>query len=97
MIRKPLTAHELARLLLAGPDLPVATHANNHTADSRERIRVCRGKTFGCNDSVIIGNISRRRINASSVDIADVLDGGELADDWGFEHKPYTGPTQSKG
>lgn len=30
-----MTAHELARELLAGPDLPVATHAKGHTYLSR--------------------------------------------------------------
>ncbi len=31
-----MTSHELARLLLTGPDLPVATHANNHTYNSED-------------------------------------------------------------
>jgi hypothetical protein len=29
-----VSAHDLARALLEGPDLPVATHANNHTYSS---------------------------------------------------------------
>lgn len=30
-----MTSHELAKLLLTLPDLPVATHANNHTDQGR--------------------------------------------------------------
>lgn len=60
-----MNSHDLARLLLTLPDLPVATHANNHTyldrLDGRE-LGVGLLYTYG-GDHIIVGNISKRNIN----------------------------------
>ncbi len=53
-----MTSHELARLLLTMPDLPVATHAHGHTylsddqaaSHGRIAIGVYRGKHIGIGD-----------------------------------------------
>ena len=58
-----MTAHELARILISGPDLPIATHANNHDCfqDGRIVVAVMRsnyaGGGYGL--SVGIGNYSK--------------------------------------
>jgi hypothetical protein len=63
-----MTAHELAKMLLSVPDLPVATHANNHTymsgADelSHGTLKVGVLETYG-GQHIVIGNISKRNIN----------------------------------
>lgn len=56
-----MTAHELAKLLLDGPDLPVATHANGHSysseADARShgKINVARAPHY-TGEHIMIGN-----------------------------------------
>ncbi len=60
-----MTTHELAHLLLTLPDLPVATHANNHDWFSRD----CGGMTVArtrhyTGEHIQLGNISRRMTNA---------------------------------
>jgi hypothetical protein len=79
-----MTSHELARLLLTLPDLPVATHANNHTAR-------CDSPAWGLlkvgrlnRDQIIVGNFSRKRINYPNDHIVEVYTDGERAtpEDW---------------
>lgn len=63
-----ITSHELARILLANVDLPIATHANNHTyisgVDSRTHgsLRVAILETYG-GQHILIGNPWRDDIN----------------------------------
>ena len=60
-----MTTHELAQRLLDGPDLPVATHANNHTYMSGvdpDRLRLALLHTYG-GDHILIGNPYREDIN----------------------------------
>ena len=81
-IGEDMRAHDLARILLEGPDLPVATHANNHTSDS-EYTRVCIMKMFGGEHHVCIGNISRKHINYPNEYVIAEIDGGdELPENW---------------
>lgn len=66
-----MTSHELARLLLSKPDVPVATHASNHThiPPTEEYMRRLGFDTIRVGmlntGHVCIGNISKRNINGS--------------------------------
>ncbi|MEE8115147.1 MAG: hypothetical protein V3T23_12435 [Nitrososphaerales archaeon] len=79
-----MNSHDLAKILLEAPNLPVATHANNHTA-SHKNIKVgllkSSGGKAGTADSVVIGNMSRRRVNFPNEYIVDMVH-GELVEDW---------------
>lgn len=63
-----MNSHELARRLLELPDLPVATHALNHTymAGLQERthggLKVGLLHTYG-GDHIVIGDIGRKNLN----------------------------------
>lgn len=39
-INEYLSSHELAKILLTLPDLPIATFANNHLADKNNRFNI---------------------------------------------------------
>ena len=81
-----MRSHDLAKILLAGPDLPIATHANNHTADGRNTVRVGIMKSFDGEYNVCIGNLSRRHINYPNDHIIAEIDGGdELPENWRYE------------
>ena len=73
-----MNSHELARLLLALPDLPVATHANNHTYMSgintrtHEPLKVGRLHTYG-GDHIVIGNIMHLEINPPNWYVVEML------------------------
>jgi hypothetical protein len=64
-----VTAHELARLLLTLPDLPVATYALDRTymsnvdRKSHGPLRVGRLENYENRPCIIIGNLSKRNIN----------------------------------
>lgn len=76
-----MTAHELAAILLAGPDLPVATHADNHTSIG-DRCRVALAHTYN-GDHILIGNADKKNINRPNWYIVEMLDGGpDLPDEW---------------
>ena len=63
-----MTSHELARRLLELPDLPVATHANNHTymsgidGMSHGPVKIGKLHTYG-GDHIIVGNFYKEAIN----------------------------------
>lgn len=81
----PMNAHELAKILLDGPDLPIATHANNHTADGDNTMRVTVMRVFGGDANVCIGNLSRRHVNYPNEYVITEIDGGEkLPDNWDY-------------
>jgi hypothetical protein len=64
-----MQSHDLARLLLSLPDMPVATHANNHTS-AYDRISVGRyvhGDTF-----VLIGNFDKNSMNQFFMRVPEV-------------------------
>ena len=81
-----MNSHELARLLLTLPDLPVATHANNHTymsgidATSHGPLKVGRLHTYG-GDHIVLGNISKRQINPPNWSVKDMLR-GDAPEQW---------------
>ena len=63
-----MTSHELAKILLANDDLPIATHANNHTYASGES-RICDCTRVGklkhyAGEHIIIGNMNRKALNS---------------------------------
>lgn len=79
-----MTSHDLARLLLTLPDLPVATHANNHTYMSGLRgapLKVGRLHTYG-GDHIVLGNIGKRNINGSNWHVTEMLH-GDAPEEWG--------------
>jgi hypothetical protein len=71
-----LSSHDLARLLLTLPDLPVATHANNHTftSDPDHEAKVGHLHTYR-GDQIVIGNISKRNVNAPNEYITEMYVG----------------------
>lgn len=81
-----MTSHELARLLLTFPDLPVATHANNHTymseldKNSHGPLKIGLLETYG-GQHIIVGNISKRNINSLNWHISEMLH-GEAPEEW---------------
>ena len=81
-----MTSHELARMLLTLPDIPIATHANNHTYMSGiERVshgalKVGRLHTYG-GDHLVIGNISKRNINKPNWYVVEMYV-GDATEEW---------------
>lgn len=78
-----MNSHELANLLLAFPDRPVATHANNHTYMSggdTDVLKVGLLKHYS-GEHIVIGNISKRNINAPNWYVTEMLY-GEAPEEW---------------
>lgn len=67
-------------LKMCDPELPVATHANNHTymSDNNRRthgpLQIGLLKTYG-GDHVVIGNIIRRNINGPNWRVSEMIHG----------------------
>lgn len=63
-----MKSHELAKILLDLPDMPIATHANNHTYKSdidhvsHGSLLIAKLKTYG-GDHLVIGNCSSPDMN----------------------------------
>lgn len=101
-----MKSHELAKLLLAAPDLPVATHANNHTYASQSDARTHDGLGPGPLrvgileyydvQHVCVGNFSDRNINHPNWFVSDMIHGDapftSREIDWHGE--PITRPKQ---
>lgn len=60
-----MNSHELARILLSQPDMPVVAHANNHTSDA-SRIDVGILKSTSFRPRIVIGNFTPWYINCSN-------------------------------
>lgn len=73
-----MTSHELARILLAEPDLPVATHASNHEAWEPMRVAVMHHYT---GNHIIIGNMSKKNLNRPNWYITRMIT-GDLPEEW---------------
>lgn len=74
-----MTSHQLARILLSEPDLPVATHADNNTAH-RDEIRVgILHQNDG--DRIVIGNMSKKNLNRPNWYITRMIT-GDLPEEW---------------
>lgn len=75
-----MMSHDLARLLLEQPDLPIATHANNHTymskadAGSHGSVRVGLLHTYG-GEHIIIGNFYKMDLNGSNWHVTKMIHG----------------------
>lgn len=77
-----MNSHDLARRLLQMPDLPLSTHANNHTANYGTRVALLtRGMYDGVQMHVIIGNFSRRMLNYPNEWVSFCND--KVPDEWG--------------
>lgn len=84
-----MTVRELIDILQrCDPDMPIATHANNHTymsgieARTHGPVRVALMDTYG-GDHVVIGNISKRQINPPNWFVTAEVDGGsKLPENW---------------
>ncbi len=75
-----MTSHELAKLLLCMPDLPVATHADNHTyavaADAQSHGPLKIGRlVHWAGDHLIIGNISKRNLSGPNYFVSEMYEG----------------------
>ena len=83
-----MNSHKLARLLLTLPDLPVATHAHNHTymsetdGGSHGPLKVGRLHTYG-GDHIVLGDISRRKINAPNWYVTEMMH-GDAPEEWSW-------------
>lgn len=83
-----MNSHDLARILLDGPNLPIATHTNNHTyaskadACSHGRLKVGVLKHYG-GDHIVIGNISKRNINSPNWYVTEMIE-GEAPEEWSY-------------
>ena len=75
-----MNSHELARLLLTFPDLPVATHAMNNTYASYGN-RISHGPLkiglmhHYSGDHIVIGDISKKQLNPPNWYIKEMLVG----------------------
>lgn len=76
-----MTSHELARLLLTLPDLPVATHAHNHTymsaGESYAAVNLARLGSYA-GDHMLIGDFNPHRwdLNPPNWSITQVFHDG---------------------
>jgi hypothetical protein len=81
-----MNSHELAKILLANPDLPIATHANNHTyMSSTDRtshgpLKVGFLESYG-GRHVAIGNISKMNINKPNWYVSEMIN-GDIQEEW---------------
>jgi len=85
-----MMSHELARILLGLPDLPVATHALNHTFASLNESNgtVKLGILTHCaGDHLVIGDLSRMNLNAPNYFVSKMLV-GKAPWEWGESETP---------
>jgi len=81
-----LSSHELARLLLELPDLPVAVHANNATYSSASdgkshgELNICLLSHYA-GEHIVIGNISKRNINGLNWRVKEMFV-GDAPEEW---------------
>lgn len=78
-----MDSHQLARILLRHPNLPVATIANGHTFHSgvdEEHLKIGILDHYTM-DHIIIGNISKRNINKPNWFVREMIH-GEAPEEW---------------
>ena len=77
------SSHELAKLLLAMPDMPIAIHAHNHTFISNSEkhgFKIGRLETeYGTH--IVIGNITRLNIDRPRMWISEMYL-GDVPKEW---------------
>jgi hypothetical protein len=80
-----MLSHDLARILLEGPNLPIATHANNHTYSigSSKLLPICKVGIYADShgDHILIGNISKRNIYGVNGHIKSMIF-GDVPEEW---------------
>lgn len=88
LAQKGFSSHELARILLTLPDLPVATEALNSTymskADERSHgpLRVGRLVSYA-GDHILIGNITKRQLNPPNWYVSEMYV-GDAPEQWSW-------------
>jgi len=84
--KNKVNSHELAKLLLTLPNLPVATHAKNNTyssggdVGSHGPLKVGLLKHYS-GDHIVIGDISKRNINKPNWYVTEMYY-GDAPDEW---------------
>lgn len=80
-----MTSHQLARLLLSFPDLPVATHSHNRTAiphpSYSEELKVG-VLTHHYGEYVVIGNFTKLNLNKPNWYVTKMLTAHALPEEW---------------
>lgn len=77
-----MTSHELAKILLLNKDMPVVTHANNHTcADDEKYIKVGILKLYSKEEKIVIGNMSKKNLNKPNWYITKMLT-EDIPEEW---------------
>lgn len=86
-----MNSHELARFLLQLPDLPVATHANNHDYFSNQlhKLRIGLAHHYS-GQYILIGNFDRRELNPPNWYVEKVLV-GYISEDYKDENGVWLG------
>jgi hypothetical protein len=71
-----MTSHELARILLANDDLPIAVHANNNTAfdEGDDEMIVALLQSY-LGPHILVGNPWKRDINPPNWEITKTIYG----------------------
>jgi len=86
-----MNSHDLAKILLKLPNLPIATHAHNNTymsktnARSHGPLKIALLKTYG-GDHIVIGDISIKNINPPNWYITNVYV-GEIPNEHWYQRK----------
>lgn len=75
-----MNSHDLARILLSKPNLPIATHANNHTYESGENrdshgpLNVALAEGCNGNKYMLIGNFNKERFDCHNERVVEEYD-----------------------
>lgn len=81
-----MMSHELAKILLENENLPIATHANNHTYAGRSDVLSdhCTVAILHhyMGEHIIIGNCSKMDLNSPNEYITKIIHGGDLPNNW---------------
>lgn len=75
-----MTSHELAKFLLGLPELPIATHANDHSYFSQNLaspIKIALAHSY-MGDCIMIGNMLKMNLNSPNYFLKKVLYGNKL-------------------
>jgi hypothetical protein len=79
-----MKSHDLAKILLENPNLPIATFANNHDYASGstkwDDLKIGFFKHYS-GKHIIVGNISKKNINGPNGYITEMIH-GDVPDEW---------------
>ena len=85
-----MNAHELARILLTGPDLPVQTFANGHATAIFDTMKVGVLSLGDRQSRIVIGNFEYREMSAGTVSEMLAGDAPLNADDRAYYDRKRT-------